>query len=134
MKERMTDAQVEKMMREAVLIGVQTAFSAMQGGAQVAANPMIAPIADSIMQGQGYQRPNPGGDDPNFLTPEQAAVVQMQDPNAQGDRQSNQATGAIPPVRENTSPTYPPVPQDPGSPMQGIETPTTDDNITGAQT
>lgn len=133
MKERMTDAQVEKMMREAVLIGVQTAFSAMQGGAQVAANPMIAPIADSIMQGQGYQRPNPGGDDPNFLTPEQAAVVQMQDPHAQGDGRPDPATGAIPPVRENTSPTYPPVAQDPGSAMQGIETSTTDDNLTGAQ-
>jgi hypothetical protein len=28
----------------------------------------------------------------------------------------------IPPVQQNTSPELPPVPQQPGSPMQGIET------------
>jgi hypothetical protein len=119
LKERMTDAQVEKMMREAVLIGVQTAFSAMQGGAQVAANPMIAPIADSIMQGQGYQKPTPVGDDPNFLVPAGMAPMPL---GGGGDE-------VIPGVQQNTSPTYPPVPQDGDSPMQGIETPNTADNL-----
>ncbi len=35
--------------------------------------PQIAPIADVVMQGAGYQRPNPMGDDPNFPTAEQTA-------------------------------------------------------------
>jgi hypothetical protein len=46
MKERLTDAQVEQIMAQAVQTGVQAAFAAMQGGAQVAQMPMIAPIAD----------------------------------------------------------------------------------------
>ncbi len=66
MKERLTEAQIKQIMAQAVQTGVQAAFSAMQGGAQVAQMPMIAPIADKIMQGAGYQAPNPGGDDPNF--------------------------------------------------------------------
>ena len=109
-KERKTDAEVEKLMREAVQIGVQAAYSAMQGGAQIAAMPQIAPIADAIMQGAGYQLPKPGGVDPNFPQPV-----------GQAD-----AAPALPPAQQNTSPAYPPVPQ---SGMQGIETPATNDNI-----
>ena len=69
----------EKLMgAQQVQTGVQAAYSAMQGGAQVAQMPMIAPIADEIMKSAGYQAPNPGGDDPNFLTPEGAAL-ELQD-------------------------------------------------------
>ena len=48
------------IVAKAVQIGVQSAFAAMQAGAQVAQMPMIAPIADTMMQGAGYKRPNPG--------------------------------------------------------------------------
>lgn len=62
-KERLTEAQIKDIVAAAVLKGVQAAFSAMQGGVQVAQMPMIAPIADVIMQGAGYQKPSPGGDE-----------------------------------------------------------------------
>lgn len=129
MKERLTDAQIKQIMAQAVQTGVQAAFSAMQGGAQVAMNPMIAPIADSIMQGAGYQRPNPGGEDPNFVVPAQAAAVQMKDPYIQGEGRPDPTTGQVPPVQENTSPGFPPVPQSPEQGMNGIETPGTGDNL-----
>lgn len=118
MKERLTEAQIKQIMAQAVQTGVQAAFSAMQGGAQVALNPAIAPIADAIMQGAGYQRPNPMGDDPNFPTP--AGIPAPQAPA--GDE-------GIAEVQQNTSPTFPPVPQQPEQGMQGIETPTTVDNL-----
>jgi hypothetical protein len=85
----------------------------MQAGAQVAQMPQIAPIADVVMQGAGYKKPNPGGDDPDFPAPEMVPT---------------QPSGPTPP--QNTSPAFPPVPQDGASPMAGIETPTVADNIT----
>lgn len=118
-QERKTEAEIKQIMAQAVQIGVQAAFSAMQGGAQVAQMPQIAPIADAIMQSAGYQKPSPGGDDPNY--PTGAAPL----PVAPGP--APLPTG----VQENTSPTFPPVPQAPEQGMQGIETPTTADNLEG---
>ena len=115
-KERLGEAQVEKMMREAVNIGVQSAFSAMQAGAQVAQMPMIAPIADKVMQGAGYQRPNPGGIDPNYPMPAQTADMNIPAQAAEA--------GAVPAVQQNTSPEFPPIPQQAGTGMKGIETST----------
>ncbi|MBK0115631.1 MULTISPECIES: portal protein [unclassified Delftia] len=123
MKERLTDAQIKKVMADAVQVGVQAAFSAMQGGAQVAMNPAIAPIADAIMKGAGYQKPNPGGDDPDFPVPGVAPsgpAPQSGGPGAAGD---------IGQVHENTSPAFPPIPQEPSRGMQGIETATPADNL-----
>lgn len=115
MKEARNEAEIKKILASAVQIGVQAAFAAMQGGAQVAQMPMIAPIADAIMQGAGYRRPNPGGDDPNFPQPAGPAVAEQ--------------AAAAAPVRENTSPNYPPVPDDGGSAMRGIETARTSDDL-----
>jgi hypothetical protein len=113
-KEGKSEAEIRKLMAEAVQIGVQSAYSAMQGGAQIAQMPQIAPIADSIMQSSGYQNPAPGGVDPNYPQPQ--AMAQQQAPQ----------------VQANTSPAFPPVPQQGGSSMQGIETPTVTDNIGAA--
>lgn len=131
MKEARNDAEIKKIMAQAVQIGVQAAFSAMQGGAQVATMPMVAPIADTIMQGAGYQRPNPGGDDPNFPVPGETAAVQMKDPYIQGEGRPmpTAEAAAAAPVRENTSPGFPPVPQEPQRGMRGIETPSPADNL-----
>lgn len=112
-KERASDADIERIRAQAVQIGVQAAYSAMQAGAQVASMPQIAPIADAVMQSAGYRRPTPQGDDPNFPVPTGVPMP---------------ATGATP-VPENTSPAYPPVPQQPGSGMHGIETTEVGDNI-----
>jgi hypothetical protein len=117
-KERLTDAQIKKLMADAVQVGVAAAFSAMQGGAQVAQMPQIAPIADAIMQSAGYQAPTPGGDDPNYPT---AAITQPA---------IEQVPPELPPgVQQNTSPNFPPVPQQPASGMGGIETATVADNV-----
>lgn len=118
-KERMSDAQIKNYMAQAVQTGVQAAFSAMQAGAQVAMNPAIAPVADAIMKASGYQLPNPAGVDPNFPTAAQAAAPAAAPANPE----------MLPAVRENTSPAFPPVPQQPGSGMNGIETLDTGDNL-----
>ena len=114
MKERVSEAQIKQIMAQAVQTGVQAAFSAMQAGSQVAQMPQIAPVADAIMQGAGYVRPE-RSDDPNFPT---AGVPPL-------------PPGAAPEVNANTSPTFPPVPDDGASPMAGIETPATTDNLQG---
>lgn len=120
-KEGKTDAEIEKIRREAVLIGVQAAYSAMQSGAQIAQMPQIAPVADAVMQSAGYQAPTPAGDDPNFPTAAETAAVQMKDPYVQGEGR--------PDVQGNTSPQFPPVAQQAGSGMDGIETQRTTDNL-----
>ncbi|KWT98897.1 MULTISPECIES: hypothetical protein [unclassified Variovorax] len=116
LKEKKDEVEIQKILAEAVQIGVQSAFSAMQGGAQVAAMPQIAPIADVIMAGAGYRKPTPMGDDPNFPQPQGIAA-----PSA-----------AAPPVQANTSPGFPPIPDDGASSMTGIETATSADNLQGA--
>jgi hypothetical protein len=144
MKEALNDAQIKKIVGEAVQTGVQAAFSAMQAGAQVAMNPAIAPIADSIMMSAGYQRPNPAGVDPNFpgpagvpmAQPQQARIAapvaqpaaQPEAPQPQEDEGDDLAEDMAE-VRQNTSPAFPPVPQEPGRGMNGIETPTPADNL-----
>ncbi|NVM91089.1 hypothetical protein FHT32_004753 [Variovorax sp. SG517] len=133
MKERKTEAEIRKLMADAVQVGVQAAFAAMQGGAQVAQMPMIAPIADAIMQGAGYQRPTPAGDDPNFPTPAQTAAMNIKDPYIQGQGPAGMAAqeeaAAADPVRENTSPTFPARAAEGATGMDGIETARTTDNV-----
>lgn len=129
MKERKTDAEIGVLEAKKVLTGVQSEFSAMQGGAQVASNPQIAPIADELMKAAGYQAPTPLGDDPNFPTPGDFPIQPGPAPDA---GPAGEGLG-FPPVRENTSPGFPPVPSDGESPMEGIETPSTADNFSGAE-
>ena len=112
-------------MAQAVLTGVQSAFSSMQAAGQIVMSPGIAPIADVIMQGAGYQRPNPMGIDPNFPVPANPIVPQAPAGNA-GALANPMA------VHQNTSPEFPPVPQQAASPMAGIETATPADNLQGA--
>lgn len=70
---RLIDAQISAIgpknklaSAQAVKTGVEASFSAMQGAEVIAAVPQVAAIADVIMQGAGYQLPNPPGVDPNF--------------------------------------------------------------------
>lgn len=121
-KEAESEAKIKKLLQEAVQTGVQAAFSAMQAGVQVAQMPQIAPVADAIMQSAGYQKPTPGGDNPNFPTAGQVPPMPL--PGAPGE----EAQG-IAQVQENTSPSFPPVPQQPESGMQGIETLNVADNL-----
>lgn len=104
-KQMHTEAQIKMLSAQIVKILTESQYAAMQGGAQVASMPDIAPIADVIMENAGYQTPNPAGVDPNFPQPGQQPAE---------------------PPRQNTSPQMPPVP---ASPMQGVETPETTDNL-----
>lgn len=136
-REREVEANIQLTKAKQVQTGVQSSYSAMQGAVQVAQMPQIAPIADNIMQGAGYERPNPMGDDPNFVAPEQAAAMNIRSPYVQGEgsqvgseqipemAQLQQQQGVV----ENTHPSYPPVPQDGQSSLEGINTARTDDNL-----
>lgn len=108
-KERLTDAQIEKLMREAVQVGVTSAFAAMQAGEKIALNPAVAPIGDVVMKQAGWQPPDPAGQDPDYPVPTQAAHVE--------------AAGGLP---GDTSPTTPQQPVAPDGAadgaQQGIET------------
>ncbi len=126
MREMETDARVKQLMAQAVQTGVEAAFSAMQAGAQVAMNPMIAPVADAIMKASGYQKPRPAGVDPD-LVGQPAAAVPMAP--ALPPEAAPAGTPGIGDVRGNTSPAFPPVPQDPGRGMSGVETPSLEDNL-----
>jgi hypothetical protein len=120
MKAAKNDADIKKIIAQAVQVGVQSAFSAMQAAAQVTMNPAVAPVADKIMQAAGYQLPNPAGVDPNLVPPDALPAAMPPGEPLEGDIGS---------VNENTSPAFPPIPDDGASPMTGIETPTPGDNL-----
>ena len=115
LKQLVAQSDIKLAEAKAVQTGVASAYSAMQAGAQVAQIPQIAPVADEIMKSAGYQAPNPIGDDPNYPT----AAMPV---TPVGSEQ-------LPQVQTNTSPAMPPVPQQAPSPMQGVETPRTTDNL-----
>jgi hypothetical protein len=69
MKETLNEAQIRKLMAEAVQVGVASAFAAIQTGEKIVMNPMISPVADVVMQQSGWQHPNPVGQDPNYPIP-----------------------------------------------------------------
>lgn len=104
MKEKLTEAQIRKVIADAVQSGIAGTFAAMQAGEKIAMNPLIAPIGDIVMKQAGWQAPNPVGQDPNIPAPEQAQIVQ--DP------------GGIP---GDTDPLTPQPPMQPQSPSIGAE-------------
>ena len=128
LKEKMAQFDMRFTQAKTVQTGVQSSYSAMQAGAQVAQMPQIATIADVVMQGAGYQRPNPMGDDPNFPTAEQTAAMDIRSPYVQGEGAQLGSEGLVE-VQQNTSPMSPPVPQQGGTGMQGIETARINDNL-----
>lgn len=73
-------AKTKQLDAQAVKAGTETAYAAMQGAQVVATMPAVAPIADQIMKGAGYQDPNPAGDDPNFPVPPEAMQPQVDFP------------------------------------------------------
>ncbi len=127
MREREMDSIIKNLDAKAVQAGVQSSYSAMQAGVQIAQMPMIAPIADAVMQGAGYKRPSPMGDDPNFPVADTTAAMNIKSPYIQGEAAAE--AQAAPAVRQNTSPSFPPVPREGGTGMNGIETARTNDNL-----
>lgn len=107
------EAKDSLIRAQAVEVGVKAAFAAIQTAGAIVQTPQISPVADMVMKLAGYQTPNPVGMDPNYPVPSMPAG----DPAMAED-----FIDGVPPVQQNTSPALPPVPQQPGSPMQGIET------------
>lgn len=128
LKERKAGSEIREIDARSVQIGVQAAYSAMQAGVQVAQMPQVAPIADEVMKGAGYQRPNPIGDDPNFPTAEQTAARDIRSPYLEVEGAQIGSEG-LAEVQQNTSPMNPAVPQQGGTGMQGIETERVSDNL-----
>jgi len=62
-------AKTDDLRAGSVKKGVESSYAAMQAGQVIATMPAVAPIADEVMKGAGYQDPNPAGVDPNFPTP-----------------------------------------------------------------
>ena len=110
-----SEAKDALIRAQAVEVGVKAAFAAIQTAGAIVQTPQISPVADEVMRLAGYQTPNPAGVDPNYPMPGQS--MPAVDPALAGD-----FIDGVPPVQQNTSPALPPVPQQPGSPMQGIET------------
>ena len=130
LKERKVESDIKLLDAKAVQTGVQSQYSAVQGAVQVAQVPQAAPIADIIMQGAGYQRPKPMGDDPNLPIPGEVAARDIRSPYLEGEGAQIGSEGiAELEVQQNTSPMNPPVPQQPSTGLQGIETARTSDNI-----
>jgi hypothetical protein len=76
MKDRKTDAEIEKLAKEAVNVGITSTFAAMQAAEKIAMNPAIAPVGDVVMQQAGWRQPSPGGQDPDIPAPTQAMQVE----------------------------------------------------------
>lgn len=74
-KERVGNAQVEKLIKEAVNTGITSTFAAMQAAEKIALNPAIAPVGDVVMKQAGWQPPSPAGHDPNIPVPAGQIVV-----------------------------------------------------------
>ena len=110
-----SEAKDALIRAQAVEVGVKAAFAAIQTAGAIVQTPQISPVADEVMRLAGYQTPSPVGVDPNYPMPGQS--MPAVDPALAGD-----FIDGVPPVQQNTSPELPPVPQQPGSPMQGIET------------
>lgn len=107
-QDQLIEAQTAKARVEAVKIGAEAEFAAMQTADVVVMRPADAPVADAIID----------------------AAKTLGDPNVQHNpvpvpQGIPQPATPVVPVNQNTSPMSPPVP---AGPTQGIETPRVDDN------
>lgn len=93
-KESLADANVKKIINDAVQSAVTAMFSATQAGMQIASMPQIAPVADQILKSAGMQ----DADQPPIIDSPGVTMPAMD-------------------VERNTSPAFPPRP---GNPAVGV--------------
>jgi hypothetical protein len=104
-------AETKSIMANTQQTGVETKYSAIQAAENVVAVPEVAPVADELMREADGDLPDDLGDLPESV--EAGLISDLH----------NQGLGAAEPtVPENTSPAFPPVPQQPSSGQSGIET------------
>lgn len=99
------EAETELKKQQAAQAGTTMVYTAMQGGAAVAQNAAIVPVAQQILNSAGFE-------DKDSAPVVSAISAPMQVPP--------QDMG-IPGAMRNTSPAMPPVPRQPSSPMAGAE-------------
>ncbi len=103
---KLIDAKVNKLNADTVVAGTLGAYQAMEAAGIVIATPGVAPVADEILKGSGYQTPTPGGVNPMI---ESVAPAPL-------------------PESGNTHPNMPAPPPSPAiGAARGIETPTLGD-------
>lgn len=106
LKERLQAAQIEKLVQESVAKAIEAIYSATQTGAQIVALPGAAPAADQVLNSAGFE------------DKDQRPIV------AEPGAASGLGAGPPPPVRQNTSPGFPPRLQGPepgGNPAVGVK-------------
>lgn len=125
-KQPLIDAQVKKVINEAVNKAVEAQFGAIQTAQTITAIPQTAPLADTLLRSGGYQdqdaapimptaapiagaMPAQAGQ-PAELAPEQVAAIQREAPAT-----ARQMLG-----RRNTSPQFPANPAMPANPDVGV--------------
>jgi len=110
-KEREVEAKIKKLVNEAVQVGIESIYSGVQTGAQIVAMPGAAAAADQVLNSAGFE--DQDGE----------PIV------AESGTAGGSLAGPPPPVRQNTSPGFPPRSRSPmeAGPdeglMNGIEKP-----------
>jgi len=111
-KERLTDAQIDKLIAESVSKAIEAIYSATQAGREISATPEVAPVADQILGSAGFE----DRDKPPVVAPVSGpgpVPVTSAGPVTTGP--------GSPDVRENTSPMFPPRVQEPDLEQAGME-------------
>ena len=109
LREREVAAREKLLQAQTVNTGVTSTFAAMQAAEKIAMNPLIAPVGDVVLQGSGYRKPTPGGQDPNLPGPGQM-------PSPAGGVPAQEAMGGEP---GDTSPLTPSNPAADAVPIGG---------------
>ncbi len=102
-KERLTEAQIDKLITEAVNTKIESIFSATQAGREITMTPEVAPVADQVLGSAGFQ------------DSDVAPVIKV--PQGPAPMLTEQPMG--PP--ENTSPMFPARVQEPDLETTGVE-------------
>ncbi len=97
-------AKIEKLTAETADIRTTTLYQSLQAAQIVATTPGVAPVADTIAKGAGFQ--DQGGDDPNIVQPSQAIPMAPPHQLMQAD---GAARGIETPAADGTTPVHPPV-------------------------
>lgn len=105
-KDRLTDAQIQKVVAESVAKTIESIYSATQAGMQIAQVPGVAPIADQLLKSAGFvDHDTPPIVAPGIAGPVGAVPVEP----------------AMPVPDQNTSPMFPPRATPPELALPGVD-------------
>lgn len=68
-------AEIDRLTKEGVKLGVESAFAAMQAAQVISATPQVAGVADVVMKSAGYEVPNPAGESPEYPAIDDASGI-----------------------------------------------------------